>query len=58
MKTHTRSYEDGRLNVVGTDKKIYGSWNAEFTRAVRNLSKDRNMDAQSRAIYAQYFGRA
>ena len=57
MEMTTKIYEDGRLNVVGGKKKIYGSWNADFTRAVRNVNNSRAMDAQSRVVYARYFGK-
>ncbi len=57
---YTKVYMDGRYHIRTSDNVLIqnGSWNAEFTRAKRNLTKDRNMDDQSRAVYAQFFGRA
>jgi hypothetical protein len=50
---------DGRYNMRTSANVLIknGSWNAEFTRAKRNLTKDHYMDEQSKAVYRQFYGK-
>ena len=57
--SYTKVYMDGRYNTRTSANVLImnGSWNAEFTRAKRNLTKDHYMDEQSKAVYRQFYGK-